>query len=224
MSSPARIVDSAGKSVSKSIQLIAGLGNPGPSYEATRHNIGQRFIQALAGRYSGEFRASRFSGQVCELTIDGHRCRLLQPDTFMNESGRSVLSIYSYFRLQPEELLVVHDELDLQLGTVRLKLGGGPGGHKGLRDIIQSLGTGDFARLRFGIGRPQAGGDVTGYVLSRPPPSERVELEAALERSLDYISGIVAGDFEKVMTTLHTQDTGAVEATDERSGPSDANS
>lgn len=190
--------------MSGSIQLIAGLGNPGRRYADTRHNVGYWFADALAREHGGSFRTSRFEAQLCELSIAGGRRRLLKPETYMNHSGRSVAAAARYFAIPSAELLVVHDELDLPIGVVRLKLGGGFGSHNGVKDIAQALGASDFARLRIGIGHPGAGADVTAYVLGRPPASEREQLHAALERALEQLPDIVRGEFQQVMNALHS--------------------
>lgn len=188
----------------QSIRLLVGLGNPGPQYEATRHNVGYWFADALAVRESTRFRVeSRFQGQLARVVLGGFDLRLLKPTTFMNRSGQSVAAVARYFDLSPESILVAHDELDLPAGVVRLKKGGGHAGHNGLRDIINVLGSRDFWRLRIGIDRPAERGQVVGYVLSRASSdSERLVLDA-LEEAERGLPDVIAGDFQKAMNRLH---------------------
>ncbi len=139
----------------KGIRLVVGLGNPGPKYESTRHNVGYRFVDALAARNGGRFRIeNKFHGLLCRLLISGQDLRLLKPMTFMNRSGQSVAAVVHYFGIVPEQVLIAHDELDLPVGTLRLKQGGGHAGHNGLRDVVNALNTRDFWRLRIGIDHP----------------------------------------------------------------------
>src|SRR5436853_4564175 len=134
--------------------LVVGLGNPGREYARTRHNVGWMVVDELADRHGGTWRG-KFSGQLAELRIDGHRVALLKPETYMNESGRSVQAAVQFFKVEPDALLVVHDDSDLEPGRLQARLGGGLGGHNGLRSIAQQLGTQDFLRLRVGVGRPE---------------------------------------------------------------------
>ncbi len=185
-------------------RLIAGLGNPGPEYADTRHNAGFWFIDALA-RDSGSVlgRDKRFAGELGRLERAAD-CRLLKPDTFMNASGRSVAAVAAYFRIAPAQILVVHDELDLQPGVVRLKRGGGHGGHNGLRDITTALGGNGFDRLRIGIGRPPGGAAaVTPWVLGRPAAGDREAMEAAIDRAVALLPALLDEGPAKVMNRLH---------------------
>lgn len=136
--------------------LVVGLGNPGREYAKNRHNVGHMVADELARRYDGSWRG-KFSGQVAEVRIDGHRVALLKPETYMNESGRSVQAAAAFFKLEPDAILVVHDESDLEVGRLQVRLGGGLAGHNGLRSVAQQLGTPDFMRLRVGVGRPERG-------------------------------------------------------------------
>ena len=148
------------------LRLIVGLGNPGADYDKTRHNVGFWLLDSLARRYGGVFRReAKFHGEACQVSVDGHPLWLLKPQTFMNRSGASVIALARFYKLVPEAILVVHDELDLPPGAVRLKRGGGHGGHNGLRDIIQQLGSREFLRLRLGIGHPGDSRAVINYVL-----------------------------------------------------------
>lgn len=185
------------------IRLIVGLGNPGAAYDRTRHNAGADLVGTLADRFGVGLRPdARCHGRVARVPPD---LRLLVPDTFMNRSGQAVVALLQFYRIPPDSMLVVHDDLDLPPGTVRLKLGGGHGGHNGLRDIMAVLGERrDFARLRIGIGHPGPGADVVGYVLRRPPPAERELIESAFARAADVIPDLVAGEFNRAMQRLHT--------------------
>ncbi len=188
------------------IQLIVGLGNPGSEYEPTRHNAGFWFVDDLARRCRGDFRAEpRFHSEVTRCRIDGHECRLQKPLTFMNRSGQAVGALMRFFKIPVEQILVVHDELDLSPGTVRLKKGGGHGGHNGLRDLISHLGGKDFYRLRIGIGHPGHRDQVVDYVLKKPSSDDRRLIEDAIYDALDVMPDVVAGEFERAMHTLHTQ-------------------
>lgn len=186
------------------VRLIVGLGNPGARYDGTRHNAGFALLDALVQRSGAEFRAeSRFHGDTAQWP--GTRVRLLKPDTFMNESGRAVQRMAAYFDIEPAQILVAHDELDLPPGTVRLKQAGGHGGHNGLRSIGQQLGALDFLRLRLGIGHPGQADQVTPYVLGRAPADERDALAGAIERALDILPDVLEGRLEAAMQRLHTR-------------------
>jgi peptidyl-tRNA hydrolase, PTH1 family len=189
------------------IHLIVGLGNPGAEYAETRHNAGFWFVDNLARRYQASFKSeSKFHGQICRIRADGVECWLVKPATFMNKSGRSVASLANYYRIPMEEMLVVHDELDLAAGTVRLKQGGGHAGHNGLRDIISAIGGRDFWRLRVGISRPggAGGGQVVNYVLGRPARDEAAAIEDAISEAERILGDLLSGDFQKAMHRLHS--------------------
>ncbi|MBK6962115.1 MAG: aminoacyl-tRNA hydrolase [Gammaproteobacteria bacterium] len=185
------------------IRLIVGLGNPGAAYDRTRHNAGADLVQALARGFGVTLRhEARFHGSVARVPPE---LRLLVPGTFMNRSGQAVLALLQFYQIAPENMLVVHDDLDLPPGTVRLKLGGGHGGHNGLRDIMSALGERrDFARLRIGIGHPGPGADVVSYVLRKPPPAERELIDSTFARAADVIPDLMGGDFDRAMRRLHT--------------------
>ncbi len=186
------------------IQAIIGLGNPGPHYHQTRHNAGSWFLHAVAERHGAALRPeSRFHGLLGRAEIDGRPLWLLEPTTYMNRSGEAVAALARFYKLPPRSLLVAHDELDLPPGTVRLKLGGGHGGHNGLRDIIARLGSRDFLRLRLGIGHPGHKDAVTGYVLSRPRPEERAAIDQAIECALEVLPQVVSGELQAAMNRLH---------------------
>lgn len=195
--------------MSQAIQLIVGLGNPGPDYYATRHNVGQWFVEALAARYQGQFKLeSKYKAQVAKVTIAGQEIRLLIPTTYMNESGAAVAPLANFFKIPPEEILVIHDELDLDPGVARLKQGGGHGGHNGLRDIISKLANNkNFMRLRIAIGHPGDKNKVSSYVLKKPSPDDKIEINNSIDRALDVIESVVTGKHQEAMTSLHTQQT-----------------
>ncbi len=191
--------------MSVGISLIAGLGNPGSEYAETRHNAGFRFLERLVSRERASLRTEpRFSGEVAKVRLGGREVWLLAPRTFMNLSGDAVLKLARYYKIAPSEILVVHDELDLPPGVVRLKQGGGAGGHNGLSDIIAKLGAADFMRLRIGIGRPASGAQVVSFVLNRAPKAEQALIDEAIDAALRHIDEIVDGKMQQVMTKLHT--------------------
>lgn len=186
-------------------KLIVGLGNPGTEYARTRHNAGYWFVDELARRHGGSWRReSRHQSELARTRIDGAELWLQKPLTFMNASGAAVASLARFQRIEPGAILVVHDEIDLPPGTVRLKEGGGHGGHNGLRDLIAQLGAG-FWRLRLGVGHPGSKEQVIDYVLERPPAAERALIEAALARGLDVLPELVRSGTQKAMQALHTR-------------------
>ena len=180
--------------------LVVGLGNPGPRYAPTRHNAGFMLIDALASGRVAAFQP-RFAGDYAELQLGGERVGLLKPGTFMNESGRSVRAASSFFELAPEAVLVVHDELDLALGELRLKVGGGDGGHRGLRSISAELASPEYARLRLGIGRPAPDftGSVADFVLQAFALEERTELASVLGRASEAVELVVSDGLSRAM-------------------------
>lgn len=185
------------------IKLIVGLGNPGQEYEKTRHNAGFLFLDYL---YSGSWlNEIRFNGQTAVLNIGNQQVRLLKPMTFMNRSGQAVGNMARYYKINPEEILVVHDELDFKAGVVKLKKGGGHAGHNGLRDIIAHLGSNEFYRLRIGIDRPASSQQVANYVLSAPSKSENENMFNAFLTLNPYLSEIVSGDISKAMNGLNAK-------------------
>jgi PTH1 family peptidyl-tRNA hydrolase len=176
--------------------LVAGLGNPGREYESTRHNIGWLVVDELARRRGGTFR-SKFSGRLSELRLDGMRAALLKPETYMNESGRSIAAAANFFKVAPERLLVVHDDVDLEEGRLQVRRGGGLAGHNGLRSISQSLGSQDFLRLRIGVGRPGRGDrrTVADYVLA--PFADETDVAALVARASDAVETIAEAGLEE---------------------------
>ena len=190
----------------QSVRLIVGLGNPGPMYDATRHNAGFWFVDLLDRRYGANLlNESKFRGLLGRVLIDGNDVRLLKPLTYMNRSGQSVATVARYFDIMPEQILVVHDELDLTPGQVRLKQGGGHAGHKGLRDIMSALGNRDFWRLRVGIDHPEDRSRVVDYVLSRPGRAEVRAIEECLEAAANSLDDILSGRFAHAMNRLHAK-------------------
>jgi len=187
------------------IRIIAGLGNPGPEHLLTRHNAGYWFVDLLARRHGGEFRDYRkYSGETARVTIGARELILLKPTTYMNRSGLSIRQLSEFFKIAPEEVLVVHDELDLPVGSVRLKQGGGHGGHNGLRDAIAHIGE-SFWRLRLGIGHPGNKADVIDYVLTRAPRAEEDSILEAVGAAADCIPLLLEQGAERVMLKLHTR-------------------
>ncbi len=186
-----------------SIRIVVGLGNPGKEYERTRHNAGFWFVERLAlARGVALKKDNHYQALVGK---DG-ALWLVMPQTFMNASGRAVQMLAHFFKVQPAEILVVHDELDFAPGTARLKQGGGIAGHNGLRDISQRLGSHDYWRLRIGVGRPPAGRDGGDYVLEKPPAEEREAIEGAIARALELVPQMLEGDLQSTMQKLHTRD------------------
>jgi len=192
------------QTVDSGIRLIAGLGNPGSRYEATRHNAGFWFLDRVAAGHRASWKSEkRFFGDMAQLRIDGEVIRLLKPMTFMNKSGQSVGALCRYFSLRAEQVLIAHDEIDLEPGVVRLKRGGGHGGHNGLRDIIPQLGGPGFARLRFGVGHPGSKDQVISYVLARASAEQRVLIDGAIDRAADRVDDMVEHGLDRVMNDLH---------------------
>ena len=188
------------------IKLIVGLGNPGPKYSETRHNAGFWFVEDLASQYRSRFLPEKkFHGEVARINLEGKDIWLLKPETYMNRSGLSVVSLAAFYKIAPENILVAHDEIDLKAGTARLKSGGGHGGHNGLRDIISHLGTKDFQRLRIGVDHPGSKDLVVDYVLKRPDSKDRQAIEDSINDALRVMPKVAAGEWEKAMHQLHTK-------------------
>jgi PTH1 family peptidyl-tRNA hydrolase len=187
------------------IRLLVGLGNPGAEYEATRHNAGFWWIDAVAAQLRVSLQPERaHHGLVARLNRPGHEpLWLVKPMTFMNLSGKSVASLARFFKIAPREMLVVHDELDLQPGQAKIKLGGSAAGHNGLKDIHAQLGSLDFWRLRLGIGHPGVKAEVVNYVLKKPSPEHRKAIDEAIDRSLESLDLMLAGEMERAMMKVH---------------------
>jgi PTH1 family peptidyl-tRNA hydrolase len=191
------------------VKLIVGLGNPGPAYHRTRHNAGADFVSALAETSGTPLKEEKkFFGFTGKLLVGGRDVRLLIPATYMNRSGQSVAALANFFQVDPAAILVAHDDLDLPPGTARLKIGGGHGGHNGLRHIIQSLGNErGFARLRLGIGHPGKGDDVVDYVLRKAAPTEQSAIDDSIREAMVVLPELVAGRWNDAMKKLHTRAT-----------------
>lgn len=188
------------------VRLVVGLGNPGPDYAQTRHNAGFWLVDELARQHGGNFRPeSRFHGETCRITLNGQELWLLKPMTFMNRSGQAVAALARFHKIALPEILIVHDDLDLPPGVVRLKRSGGHGGHNGLRDLIAHLGGNDFPRLRLGIGHPGPSGEVLDHVLRRAPQAERALLEQAIADALRELPPLIAGQWNPAMQALHSR-------------------
>jgi PTH1 family peptidyl-tRNA hydrolase len=187
------------------LRVVVGLGNPGPEHQVTRHNAGFWFVDVLARRHGAEFRDYRkYSGETARITISGQELILLKPTTYMNRSGLSVRQISDFFKIAPDDILVAHDELDLPVASVRLKHGGGHGGHNGLRDIIAHIGEG-FWRMRLGIGHPGNKADVIDYVLTRAPRAEEEMIMEAVNTAADAMPLVLEHGAERAMTKLHSR-------------------
>lgn len=192
--------------MAQSIRLIVGLGNPGPEYDQTRHNAGFWFVEALARHYSTQFsQDTKYKSLTARLPSPHADTRLLMPLSFMNRSGQAVGQMAQFYKIQPEEILVVHDELDLPVGTAKFKLGGGHGGHNGLKDIIKHLGNqNNFHRLRLGIGHPGHSSLVTGYVLGKPPQAELASFDEIIYQSIKGVELALANDWQQAKQSLHS--------------------
>jgi len=188
------------------IRLIVGLGNPGAEYAASRHNAGFWFVDEVADRLKATLTAERsYFGLAARTNVDGRPLWLLEPMTYMNLSGKSVAALARFFKIAPDEILVAHDELDLQPGQVRLKLGGSHAGHNGLKDIHGQLGSADYWRLRIGIGHPGVKAEVTDYVLRKPSPEHRVDMEKAIEQALSGLDLVLEGDMERAAMKINAR-------------------
>ena len=187
------------------IKLFVGLGNPGPEYDATRHNAGFWWIDALAQDLKTSLVPDKnFQAQVARTSINGQTVWLLKPQTFMNLSGRSVAGLARFFKIQPDEILVVHDELDVVPGQAKLKFGGSHAGHNGLRDIHAQLGSADYWRLRLGIGHPGVKAEVAHWVLRKPPADQRLAIDQAVERAARALPLLLAGETATATAAIHT--------------------
>ncbi|KRG66885.1 aminoacyl-tRNA hydrolase [Pseudoxanthomonas dokdonensis] len=187
------------------LRLIVGLGNPGSEHARTRHNAGFRFVDTLAARQGERFGLeSKLFGETAKAVIDGQPVWLLKPATYMNLSGKSVTAALRFWKIEPEQALLAHDELDLPVGSARLKFDGGHGGQNGLRDTMQLLGHGRFHRLRIGIGHPGHKDRVTGWVLGKPSVEDEILIGHAIDDAIDVLPLAVQGNFMDAMTRLHT--------------------
>lgn len=186
-------------------ELIAGFGNPGSDYAPTRHNAGFWFVDELAHRHGGSFSLDkRFQSAVADIRIGGRKVVLVKPMNYMNNSGQGLSAVARFYKIDPSRILVAHDELDLPPGHVRLKKAGGHGGHNGLRDTLSKLGSGDFWRLRIGIGHPGHKSAVSGYVLKRAPADQQQLMDEAIELALRESDTIIDGDINVATKALHS--------------------
>lgn len=187
------------------IKLLVGLGNPGPEYEDTRHNAGFWFIDAVARTLKVSLQPKpSYHGLVARTSVQGQSLWLLEPQTFMNVSGKSVAALARFFKIAPEEILVAHDELDIAPGEARLKKGGSHAGHNGLRDIHAQLGSADYWRLRIGVGHPGHKAEVIGWVLKKPMAEHRQAIDASIERAVGALPLLLAGEMDQAMVRIHT--------------------
>ncbi len=187
------------------IKLFVGLGNPGAEYDATRHNAGFWWIDSLAREFKITLSMDKnYHGLVARATVHGNTIWLLEPQTFMNLSGKSVAALARFFKIAPHEILVAHDELDIAPGQTKLKFGGSHAGHNGLRDIHAQLGSADYWRLRLGIGHPGTKGEVVNWVLKKPSPDDRIAIEQSIDRSHKALPAFIAGDMQKATLLIHT--------------------
>ena len=192
--------------MSTPIQLIVGLGNPGREYEQTRHNAGIWLVERLAQQENIELRTEKkFFGAIGKISLGQQDCWLLIPNTYMNLSGQATQAVTNFYRIEPQAILVAHDELDLPVGTARLKQGGGDGGHNGLRDITAKLNCKNYWRLRIGIGHPGHRDRVHDYVLSKPSRSDHDQILTAIENAITILPQFVSGEHQKATQQLHTQ-------------------
>lgn len=188
-----------------SVKLIVGLGNPGSVYSGTRHNVGVWLVNSLANQLNVPFKTEKkLHGELADVTYDGNKLRLFIPLTFMNESGIAVRACVNFFQIKPQEILVAHDDLDLNVGRIKLKSGGGHGGHNGIRNIISHLGTPDFLRLRIGIGHPGHKQFVHDYVLSNPNVHDKESIIKACDKAMEVMPIIVEGNTEQAMNLLNS--------------------
>ena len=186
------------------LKAIVGLGNPGPEHLLTRHNAGFWFVDALAAKLGGRFRShTKFQGEICRAQLGGVEVTLLKPMTYMNRSGLAVRALSDYMKIDPGEILVAHDELDLPIGDARFKLGGGPGGHNGVRDLITHLGP-EFWRLRIGVGHPGERAEVLDYVLRRAPKEEEERIVTSIAEALEALPVFIEQGSERAMNGLHS--------------------
>lgn len=192
--------------MSNKIKMIVGLGNPGSEYVQTRHNAGFWFVDELAWQHKAVLKEEKkFFGEVARISVAGSDLWLLKPTTFMNRSGQAVAALAQFYKIKPEEILVVHDELDIPCGRIKFKLGGGNGGHNGLKDIQARLGTPNFYRLRLGIDHPGDRNLVVGYVLNKPSAEHRQQIDEAIDKSLKAVPMLLSGEWEEAVRFLHSK-------------------
>jgi PTH1 family peptidyl-tRNA hydrolase len=186
-------------------KLFVGLGNPGPEYDGTRHNAGFWWLDAVARELKVQLTMDKaYHGLVARTSVQGETVWLLAPQTFMNLSGKSVAALARFFKIEPNDILVAHDEMDIAPGEAKLKLGGSHAGHNGLRDIHAQLGTDNYWRLRLGVGHPGVKSEVVSWVLKKPSPDHRIGIEQAIDRSVKALPALIAGDTSKATLLIHT--------------------
>ncbi len=187
------------------IVLIIGLANPGDRYKDTRHNAGSWFVETLLSVHNQPLKTEhKFFAGHAQMNVGSHLLRLAIPTTYINESGKAAQALMQFYKIAPEQVLIAYDDLDLPPGTIRLKQGGGSGGHNGLKSLIQYLGTQDFNRLRIGIGHPGVGRDVVNYVLGAPSVDDKISIMNSIDKAIKVLPLLIEGSFEKAMTALHT--------------------
>jgi PTH1 family peptidyl-tRNA hydrolase len=187
------------------IKLIVGLANPGAEYANTRHNAGAWLVSTLADQHEATLKVEKkLKAEIAQITLEGQACRLMVPTTYMNLSGLPLAAVANFYQLSPEEILVVHDELDLPAGVARLKFSGGHGGHNGLRDIFEKLGSQEFYRIRIGIGKPTDNRATIDYVLHAPSKSERVLIDQSIEKAIGILPLLMADQVSEAMKALNT--------------------
>ncbi|MFC4891583.1 aminoacyl-tRNA hydrolase [Pseudofrancisella aestuarii] len=192
--------------MNKSIKMIVGLGNIGKEYEDTRHNVGEWFISKIAQQNNESFSLnSKLNAYISKVNIHGKNVIFAFPNTYMNNSGLAVIKVANFYKISPDEILIAHDELDINPGDIRLKKGGGHGGHNGLRSIHQHLGTDDYTRLRIGIGHPGHKNKVANYVLSNPSIEQEKQINEAIDNAICFLDDIIKCNFEPVMNRLHSK-------------------
>lgn len=187
------------------LRLIVGLGNPGKQYESTRHNVGAWFVDQLARQHNTQLKnETKFHACLGKISQADNQCFLSIPSTFMNESGKAVLALVNFYKIKPQEILVAHDELDFPAGIIRLKEGGGHGGHNGLRDIIRVIGGNNFLRMRIGIGHPGNKDQVTSYVLGKPSKSDEDKIIQSIDEGARVIDDLISGELQRAFHALHS--------------------
>ncbi len=193
------------------IQVIVGLGNPGTDYEKTRHNAGCWFVDSLLTQHSSSWRQEKkLFGHIADIQSGNRTIKLFKSSNYMNLSGQAIAALLKYFNLQADNILIAHDDIDLEVGQIKFKFDGGHGGHNGLRNIIQAIGTKAFHRLRIGVGHPGNSSEVHDYVLKRPIKSHKIMIDNAIEDALMHIPEFLQGNFSKATQLLHTGDSNGI--------------
>ena len=187
------------------INVLVGLGNPSPRYAPTRHNVGFWLVDSVAAEFSSTFQQeNKFHGEICRIEQGDIHCWLLKPQTFMNRSGLAIIALLNFYKIPIENIMIAHDDLDLPVGRIRFKNGGGHGGHNGLKDSIAHLNTNQFKRLRIGIGHPGNKDAVVDYVLNPPNQIDKITIDKGIDSALSVMPLLLTGKFDKAVQTLHT--------------------